>query len=537
MKKKFLPITATLIIWFLLFYIYLPPINIMSKDFWRFMILAAGVGAVINAWQIIRSLAQRHRETRGFEALKPFRAAIIVAASFTAVYVLGSLLSSPILRASAYSKLISVTQSDFKTDIKEVDYNQIPILDKASAAKLAEREMGNMSDMVSQYEVSSYYSQINYNQRPTRVTPLEYGDTIKWIVNRNTGIPGYIKIDMTTQDVDLIRLEDGIKYSPSEYFNRDIYRYIRFRYPISMFRNLSFEIDDNGTPFWICSIETHKIGLFGGIDIKGIVVVNAINGEHGYYDVQSIPSWIDTVYDAPLLIAQYDYYGTLRNGFINSIFGQKDCLSTTEGYNYIALNDDVWVYSGVTSVGGDESIIGFVLINQRTKEANYYKVSGAKEYSAMSSAEGQVQNLKYEATFPILLNVSGEATYFLSLKDGAGLVKKYAMVNVEKYQFVAIGDTVKDCEKSYKTLMEKNGELSYDESEILSISGIVLRIKDIVSDGNTLYYIIIDKSALMFEIKAAENLDVLRLSEGDFVTVKYTAPGNSGIGYVVSIER
>lgn len=336
---------------------------------------------------------------------------LVVPVALAIFYVVGTLLSSPIIRASAYNRLLTVEPSDFATDIHEVDFNKIPILDSDSAAKLAEREMGSMVDMVSQYEVSTYFNQINYQGKPVRVTPLRYGDLIKWITNRNTGLPAYIQIDMTTQNVDLVKLQQGIKYSPFEHFGRNLYRYVRFRYPNAMIRTTNFEIDESGVPYWVCAVQDKTIGLFGGTDIKGAIVVNAVTGEHVYYDIADVPHWIDKVYDANLLIEQYDYYGTLKKGYLNSIFGQRECLKSTEGYNYIALDDDVWVYTGVTSIGGDESNVGFVLMNSRTKETKYYQVSGAKEISAMSSAEGQVQHLGYNATFPILLNIANEPTY------------------------------------------------------------------------------------------------------------------------------
>jgi hypothetical protein len=161
---------------------------------------------------------------------------------------------------------------------------------------------------------------------------------------------------------------------------------------------------------------------------------------------------VDRVYSADLIIAQYDYYGTLVNGFLNSIFGQRNVTVTTDGYNYIAMKDDVYMYTGVTSVGGDQSNIGFLLCNQRTKETKYYKCSGATEYSAMSSAQGVVQHLNYSATFPLLLNISGEPTYFMALKDDAQLVKMYAMVNVRQFQIVSTGTSVAECERAYISL-------------------------------------------------------------------------------------
>ena len=224
-----------------------------------------------------------------------------------------------------------------------------------------------------------------------------------------------------------------------------------------------------------------------------------------------------------MLVELYDYYGSLKHGFINSVLGQKDCLKTTDGYNYLAIDDDVWVYTGVTSITGDQSNVGFVLMNQRTMETKFYEVEGATEDSAMSSAEGQVQNLKYTATFPLLLNISGEPTYFIALKDDAGLVKMYAMVNVQKYQIVAVGDTVSECEAAYTDLMYENGisEVQEDDREILTIKAPITKIAQGVVDGNSHYYIMVEGSDDIFDIPVTDFIDIIRYNAGDEVTIEY----------------
>ena len=536
-KSRAILFVLTLLVWGGMYYYYLPALNIHAEESWMFFVAAVVVGLVFNFWPIFKVLflerdgvaVDRAEKWKTAKRLLIFPLALVV------VYGVGMLLSSPILRASAYRELLDVQTGDFANDIHEVDYSQIPILDKDSAARLAEREMGSMVDMVSQYEVSPYFNQINYQGKPVRVTPLQYGDLIKWFTNRGTGIPAYIKIDMTTQDVDLIKLEEGIKISPFEHFGRNLHRYIRFRYPTAMIHSYNFEISEDGVPYWICSVEDKTIGLFGGTDIKGAIIVNAATGEHTYYDVADVPTWVDKVYDSALLVEQYDYYGTLINGFINSVFGQRGCLMSTEGYNYIALDDDVWVYTGVTSIGGDESNVGFVLMNSRTKETKYYQISGAKEISAMSSAEGQVQHLNYVATFPILLNIADEPTYFLSLKDNAGLVKKYAMVNIQKYQIVAIGDTVAECEKVYRNLMAGSGIETVDPSEAQTITGAITMLRDIVSDGNTYFYLMLEGSDALFEAKAAEHLELLQKQVGSEATVEFVAEAN-GVNTILSVQ-
>ncbi len=311
-----------------------------------------------------------------------------------AVYLVGSLLSSPIVNAAKYQSLLQVEEGEFSKDIEELSFNQIPLLDRDSATLLGNRKMGSMVDMVSQFEVDDLYSQINYQDQPVRVSPLRYANLIKWFTNQKEGIPAYIRIDMATQNTELVKLEQGMKYTTSDHLNRNIYRHLRFRYPTYIFNELSFEIDDEGTPYWICPVKKYNVGLFGGATVGRVVLCNAITGEMEDYAIEDAPQWIDRAYSADLLVELYDYYGSLKHGYFNSVLGQKDSLETTNGYNYLAIDDDVWVYTGVTSVSGDQSNVGFVLMNQRTMETKFYKVEGATEESAMSSAEGQVQNLR-----------------------------------------------------------------------------------------------------------------------------------------------
>ena len=530
MKKSILyPIVgaAALIAAFLYYYVTLPAINIHSSGFWFF--LMGAVVAVMLIYMIRKTgkgiassgLDSVRLSLSEYPLLKWLGILLLV---ILAVYGIGTLLSSPVINAKRYQQLMSVETRKFSEDIKEADYRSIPLLDKDSAALLGDRKMGSLVDMVSQFEMADDYTQINYNNVPVRVTPLVYASPIKWLTNQRDGIPAYILIDMTTQDTECVMLEEGIKYSKSEYFNRNLYRHLRFRFPTYIFGDqLFFEIDDNGVPYWVCPVKKFSIGLFGGETVGRVVLVNAVTGECTDYAVEDVPTWIDKVYSAELLMQLYDYYGLYQHGFFNSILGQRDCLVTTNGYNYLALDDDVWVYTGVTSVNGDQSNVGFVLMNQRTMETRYYEVEGATELSAMSSAEGQVQNLGYRASFPLLLNIADEPTYFMALKDDAGLVKKYAMVNVQKYQWVAIGDTIEECEKDYKELLSTNGIVSPNQGERLEISGVIELIAPVVIEGNTHYYIGLSGSDELFDADLSEEglYEIVRFREGDRISLVY----------------
>ncbi len=526
------------------YYVALPAVNIHSVGFWQFLLFLIAVLTVLYV------AAQIRKETKKEMAvpvspkelilrLKLAKAGIVLFALVGIVFLAGAVLSSPIVNASRYQKLLTVQNSDFSEDIKEVSYHTIPLLDKDSAELLGNRKMGSMVDMVSQFEVSSEYTQINYQDTPVRVAPLVYASPIKWLTNQKNGIPAYIRIDMATQNTECVKLSEGIHYSESEYFNHNIYRHLRFRYPTYIFDDqIFFEINDEGTPYWVCPVKKFNIGLFGGQTIGKVILCNAVSGACEEYDVSDVPNWVDKVYSAELLTGLYNYYGTLKHGFFNSILGQKDCLQATNGYNYIALDDDVWVYTGITSVSGDQSNVGFVLMNQRTMETKFYTVEGAIEDSAMSSAEGQVQNLGYRATFPLLLNISGEPTYFMALKDGAGLVKKYAMVNVQKYQWVAIGDTVQECEKSYVRLLTTNG---ITKSESMGVfdkeEGKIASVAPVVVEGNTHYYVCLENSDKIFDVNVADStlVEIVKYAVGDQIAFEYEMAEN-GLYTVMSIQ-
>ena len=525
---------ALLLAAFIYYYVTLPAFNIHSIGTWMF--LMAGI-AVLTVLAIFQKTLKTHKKI-DWEKGKvkvDIKISGIAKIGFGIVVILiiilaiGSILSSPIVNAKKYQKLMKVEERNFTEDISQVDYNTIPILDKDSAALLGDRKMGSMVDMVSQFEVSDDYTQINVNNRPVRVTPLIYASPIKWLTNQSDGIPAYIKIDMATQDTECVKLDKPIKYSKAEYLNRNIYRHLRFKYPTYIFsEQIFFEIDDEGTPYWICPVKKFNIGLFGGETIGKVVVCNAQTGDCTSYDIDEVPQWIDKVYQAELLMDLYDYSGTLKHGYFNSILGQKDCLQTTDGYNYIALEDDVWVYSGVTSVSGDQSNVGFVLMNQRTMETRFYKVEGATESSAMSSAEGQVQNLGYTATFPLLLNISGEPTYFMALKDDAGLVKMYAMVNIQKYQWVATGDSIKDCEKSYKQLLKNNGISAAVSEDTKEVSGKISNLLTVTIDGNTHIYMALEGKEDIFDIELSNSdfIDIVKYSIGDEIKISYMQGDN-----------
>lgn len=532
---------------FAYFYVSLPAINPQSGDFYSFLLLlclvytisvfALSVKPVDD--NVVRTPKEKLKEWFQF-VKRSCLPVLILFAAIVAVAIVGQIISMPIFRASAYRALLTVQTGDFAADVAQISFDEIPTLDRSSAEFLGDRQMGTLSDMVSQFEYSGDSTQINYQGRPVRVAPIAYADLIKWFTNRGNGLPAYVVVDMVTQEATVTRLSEGMKYSFSEPLNRNIMRHLRFNYPTMMFATPEFEIDEEGHPFWIAPRVVKRIGLFGGVDIQGAVLVDAVTGQCQYYE--EVPNWVDTLYVPELIMQQYDYYGTLIHGFINSILGQKDVTQTTSGYNYIAMNDDVYMYTGVTSANADQSNLGFLLTNQRTKETHFYTAPGATESAAMASARGVVQDLGYDATFPLLLNIAGEPTYFIPLKDAANLVKTYAMVNVARYDIVAIGDTVPVCEQKYIQMLTDKGVTQTEDLPQTVAMGKVSDIRTAVIDGNSYYFIRLDIGDVYYSISAAQNRDVVTLNENDTVSIQFAVPpegSESSIldGYSLTITR
>ncbi|MEE1320311.1 MAG: CvpA family protein [Acutalibacteraceae bacterium] len=528
------------------YYFMLPPMNFKSTD--TFMYFGVVLAIFIGLLTVVSGAMAKPEYTEYVK--KKSIVPIIIAAILVAVVGVGMVVSSTFFRAKTYSKIIDVDENkSFASDIQDADFSSVPVLDNAAASVLANRTLGDLAAIgkVSQFEVSNQFTQINYKNNPVKLTTLAYGDVFKWLKNTGTGLPGYVVVNMVTQKAELVTLPEGeyIRYSTNEHFGKYLMRHVRFAYPTYIFDSPRFEIDESGRPFWLCPVLDKTIGLFGGTDVKGVVIVDAISGEMTEYTVEAVKEskelqWIDGIYSENLLVEQFNYYGKFQKGFINSVLGQDGVRMATQGQNFLAQGDDVYMYTGVTSAGNDQAIIGFVLINMRTKEASFYDVSGATEYSAQISAQGAVQDYNYKATFPILLNISGQPTYFMTLKDSGDLVKRYAMVNVQNYQVVVTGEKISECTEAYvKSLKQNNININVDidkiedatqnagnetdtpSVELLKVKGTVTDIRTAVMGGDSVYFIELDDSGVYYSIKASDSENVVIMNIGDKITVSY----------------
>lgn len=550
----------------IVYYMMLPALNFKDVNMYIFIMVLIVLFMVFFA---LACKANKKIERREY-IKKKSKVPVIIAAALVVVMAVGWLCGATIFRASSYNKLLPVTTSEFSTDFEKLSVDSVPRVDESRALTLADQQLGSLSEYKSQYVVSNTTTMINYNNRPVRVAYLEYADVFKWFNNTKEGVPAYMIIDLISQKVTVVNCVEQfgscIQYSPTELFNEKLIRHIRFQYPTELLDTPNFEISDDGHPYWITPVLDKTIGLFGGTDVKGAIITDALSGESVYYDIEQVCSdeslqWIDVVYSANLLVQQYDYYGKFQNGFWNSIIFQNDVSQASQGNGYIAMNDDVWIYTGVTSSESDASNFGFILSNQRTKETRYYENGGAIETAAQQSAEDAVQNYQYAATFPILLDIEGQPTYFMSLYGSSNTVKGYALVNLADKTIVGTGivDEMKSDAKALnaavenyiQALKDKNiigTDINVDEylvdetdedaggtaqetpaengntaapsapaADGSQVTGEVTSILTSVNNGNTYYYLQINGT--YYYISVADCMDVLLVQTGDTVTV------------------
>ena len=512
-----IPIILTIIYSGVVFYIFIPAINIHNIGMWIFLISIAVVYAICS-YAASMTVYERRRKFP-----KTTTAALIVVGISVAVCAVGMLVSVQIFRAKAYVNRITVEEGDFDTDVPTLsDIKKIPLMDTASATILGDRVVGSLTDLVSQYDVSDTYTTIYYKGRVVKVAPLEYDGFFKYFNNKKDGVPGYVLVDTETNEAEFVRLEKGMNYSPSGYFSKDLMRAFRMKYPTKVFGDYSFQIDENGVPYWVISCMSFHT-FFGCTVPEEAILMNAITGEMELYSMSEIPEWVDYVYSGDEICDLYNSYGSLQKGFINSVIGQKGCTMTTDDFGYVAMNDDIYVYTGITSIVSDKSNLGFLLVNSRTGDFRYYEQEGAEEHSAMDAAEGVVQNYGYTASFPALININGEPTYAMALKDSKGLVKQYAMVNVKNYTIVAVGDTMSETLKNYRNSMGSAGQgidikldVDYNERKIT-----IEDIQFINTNSGTVVYIKSDNK--VYKQYFEENESLILLNAGDKITVQYDA--------------
>lgn len=407
--------------------------------------------------------------------------------------------------AEAYSNLIEVSEQTFSSDVQTVDVTTLPIVDKTYGAKLGSLKLGEYPGIGSEFETGEY-SDIIYNGEQYLVAPLEYRGIFKWINNNDVGTPGYIMINKVTAVTTLVNIREttgkGMLYTPSAFFNQDLvrYAYMNGMYQYKLEQQF-FEIDEDGNPFYVLQYSVPTIFINGGRDIVKIAVVNAITGEVGIYDPEDVPDWVESVYPPDLLLTQLNYWGSLQDGWINSIFGQRGVLQSSYGKRTVMNDGSLYYFTGLTSAGSDESTIGFVYMNTKTKETKLYQFPGATEQAAMNKALTLLPQNNISTSFPIPINVNDTPTYFIAIKGEDGRILRHVFMNVQELEVYGIEETKA---KAYTNYLQSLGNSSTDE--LVNITGNMTDQTSYVLDGSTIYWIEIDNDLwYMIDVSSFDN--------------------------------
>lgn len=492
-------------------YLFPSPWNIHAGGTWFKLFFVLLVYCTINAVTVFLSVGKY--ESKRYEKLMylPFSLPIIMVPAFFICSIAGA----QIFNAERYANIIQVEQVESgEAILSEKDAGSIALMDTSSAKQLGDREIGAIENF-SAFNVSDEYVQLNINEDAVKVAPLEYVGIFKWLSNRNEGVTGYVSVSPTTMTADYVKLEDGMKYIPSAYFNENLYRHIHYQYPTLIYGNIHFEVDEEGKPFYVSSVFDYTIGMFNGEIVKGAIITDPVTGDSKYYDVADIPQWVDYVFPGDLICNLYDIAYKNVNGFWNgtSFGANTGCMQTTKidnyheedgevyieagnDYGYIAKDGDIYVYTGVTSMAADSSNLGFIMVNERTGQYKYFAVSSANEKSAMNAAQGEVQQYGYVASFPTLINVDNELAYIGVLKDKSGLVKMYYMVNVKDYGKVVVADSREACVSKYAEKLGLNvnediiGNVPDEQPEVEStpVEFVISVMQYVDVEGNTYVY-------------------------------------------------
>ncbi|MFL4357562.1 hypothetical protein ACRPLU_07780 [Streptococcus uberis] len=502
--KKRVQLLAAVVSFFVLvnyYWMHLPPINLLSGDFWLFMILILFLIAInliiASASNGLKSLfgkkskVKKVKDVTQYVSLfsRPIRWIFLTILAISLGLGMISVFNGKMFRAKSYANVIKVKNADFKQDFPESNLSTLALLDRESAEKIGDTYLGTI-DKVSQFGISKDYRQITIGKQPFRVSPLEYKSFWKWLTNRQVGINYYVKVNQTTGKAELVKLKEAMKYSDSEYLFRDTKRHLRFLHPFTIFGEPSFEVDDQGNPYYVATTYSPKFGL-SSLDPNGAILLNAVTGKTKYYHLKDIPKWVDRVYSAENVLSRVNDHYTYQKGYWNTVFSQTGVKQTTDSYNYITIGSNIYLYTGITSATADASNLGFILVNMRTREVTNYQLASATEKSAMTSAEGEVQEKGYSATAPTLVKLNGKAYYLVSLKDGGSLVKSYALVDAEDYQQVTVNNDIETLISQF-TDRDTSG-LSLNSStgkKAKIVSGQVDHLASQIISGTTVYYIL-----------------------------------------------
>lgn len=527
-QKTLLSYLALIVVAAIYIFVVAPNLNPLYSEgafFWLVIITICTLIPAIMNFKPTISINEKGKPSSFdlFGNAKPKKLIVIILGVLWGIFVLFYLIFNPLFFYKSYrDQMPEPTTKEFTSDVQAVDVKQIPIVDAELARTLADKKLGEKPSLGSQVRIGQPTLQ-NVNGELIWAVPLHHSGIFKWLANLE-GAAGYIKVSATNMQKVDYEENYKIKIQPDSYLMDDLLRRVRLTNGLfTGITDYSFELNDEGKPFWVVTTYKNTCG-FNLPEASGVIILDAQTGESTKYSLNQVPQWVDRVQPEDFILAQINNKGEYVHGIFN--FSNRDKFRTSSGENIIYNNGRCYLFTGITSVGVDESTTGFWVVDMVTKEPTLYRMSGATEESAQQSAQGKVQDLGYYATSPIILNIFDTPTYFMTLKDSAKLIKKYAFVSIKDYVIVGVGDSVSEAKSDYaKALNQMASDAGIalpDDELVLTMVGSIDRINFTVSDDTTVYsFTLKEKPGVIFRVNlnASDKLPITQT--GDSVQIKY----------------
>ena len=530
-KKKAASLLVLVLLYGVITFVISPNLNPLYGEgigFWGFIITSFS----LVLWRLNSSgnrVIDQNDGTVRFNVPKRGRVFLVIAAAPWVVLIIVNIFSSVLFHQNSYKNQMPEPENRvFSADVQAIDIERLPVVDRSLAALLADKKLGEKPALGSQVVLGIPTIQ-KVNDKLVWIVPLLHSGFFKWLANNN-GTPGYILVSATNPR-DITYAENfPIKYQPNAYFIDNLQRHTRFFGGLfTGLTDYSFEINDEGRPYWVVTTYKNLVG-FRLPEADGVIIIDAGTGQSVRYSIDNVPDWVDRVQPVDFVMTQIGNRGQYIHGIFN--FSNKDKFQTSEGYAIVYNGGRCNLYTGLTSVGSDESVIGFMLVDMVTKIPYRYQISGATEYAAQQSAQGKVQNLRYIASFPLITNVDGQPTYFMTLKDDAGLIKQYAFVSVTDYASVGTGETIGAALSNYQSVLKNtSGSSAIDTSgQQQTLQGTIDRISSELSGGDTVYIMIVKEQPNKIFTSVSDISPELALTkEGDSIEISYAKTERSVI--------
>jgi len=493
--KKVLALVVIAIAALVMLYVGMP---VIAYGFWG---VPVGLAALTAIWIVLnmKVVPQFNAGVQTFQ-LKPDSkiATLFLVLIFLYSTLLPMVTSWPLLRTSAYRNLIGNVEigDNLSTHMAPISMEKVRVVDQSLANILGDKVLGAQPALGSQVRPGTFNIKKVKNDLYW-VAPLLHAGFFMWNQNE-LGTNGYVMVNASNErDVKLVQEIGGkkvrIKYQPEGYFNDYLERHLYMSgfYNVGL-TDYSFEIDDDGVPYWVVTKYKKTIGFYGE-DATGVVLVNTETGKCDEYGIANTPAWVDRIQPDNFVENQLNDWGNFVKGYWN--FSNENKLQITQGVTLVYGEDNrsYW-YTGLTSVGADEATVGFVLVDTRTKKTVWYKQSGATEAAAQKSARGKVQEKRFYASQPVPYNINNIPTYVMTLKDDGGLVKMFAMVAIEDYTIVGVGNTLTETLMAYKNAFNMAGNKINPKGSTkkLILNSVVQRINSDIKNGNSFYYFTVE---------------------------------------------